>query len=490
MGSRFPWNFTSRVRVRAQDGFTLVEVLVSALIIVLIAAGVAQALIASTHFSGSQREHSQADQVAQQDQERMKGMSDQQLDALDQTRNVTFNNGTFNVHSTATFLNASGTSSCSNGVAAYYKLTSTVTWPDGTRTGTVTEEAIITRAVTGAILQQVVDQTGTGLPGASVSVAGQNTSYGTSGTTDSDGCVLLTGLPTDSYGITVNDPGYVDADGDTTPNGASVAVNQTTVANPTKITVGLAGSTTTTFQTVTATQHNGTYVLPVNGNVLSYYGNYGGSHMTAAKTTGSTSSTASSWPASNLFPFYSAVNQNYTNNYQLWAGKCEQEQPLQPPTNGGVATGVATVTPGGAVTGVVDQPALDLAVRYNGADVTPSHVKIIFQSTSGTACSETWTNVSSAGTDTISGVNYNIYPAPFASNSAQGASTASATGDQGQIKLCVDYRPNSATPYKSETWTTTNSNFAAPTVSARVMDLKSDTSSGTTYVVGASGTTC
>jgi prepilin-type N-terminal cleavage/methylation domain-containing protein len=74
MGSRLPRNFTSPVRARAQDGFTLVEILVSSLIIVLIAAGVAQALIASTHFSGSQREHSQADQVAQQDQERMKGM--------------------------------------------------------------------------------------------------------------------------------------------------------------------------------------------------------------------------------------------------------------------------------------------------------------------------------------------------------------------------------------------------------------------------------
>ena len=34
--------------------------------------------------------------------------------------------------------------------------------------------------------------------------------------------------------------------------------------------------------------------------------------------------------ATSLFPFWSP-STTYTNNYQLWAGKCEQEQPLQPP---------------------------------------------------------------------------------------------------------------------------------------------------------------
>ena len=55
-------------------------------------------------------------------------MSDSQLTALHQTRTVTLNNTQYTVTSTATFLDATGGSSCTSRGAAYFKLTSTATW--------------------------------------------------------------------------------------------------------------------------------------------------------------------------------------------------------------------------------------------------------------------------------------------------------------------------------------------------------------------------
>jgi type II secretory pathway pseudopilin PulG len=450
-----------------EDGFTLIELTVSALIILLIAAGVAQALIGSTHFSGHQRFHAQADEVAQQDQERLKGMSDQQLSALNQTRTVTLGTSQFTVTSTAVFLDATGNSSCQSGTAAYYKLTSTASWTEGTQTPSVTEEAIVARAVTGAVLQQVKDQTGTaGLSGVTVSVDGQNSGYDTSGLTDSNGCTMITGLPTDSYAITLAAAGYVDANGNPSPPGASAAVSSNGVATPPALVLGQAGSASVTFTTAA----NGGRTLPISGYELSYYG-LGGSHMTSFKSAGSATTpaaTVSTPPSSSgggsLFPFYSPAS-GYTNNYQLWAGVCEQEQPLQPLTN----TGAATVQPGGAATASVDEPAIDAAFKYNGGYVTPAHVKIKFTgSGAGGNCTDTWSNVTSVGTDTVGPVNYGIYPAPFASNAAQGTPTASNTGDPGAVQVCADYQSR-----KEWSAATTNSNVNGPTFLA-TMDLKLD----------------
>ncbi len=476
MGNTFFRNF-NRVALRGrlsvlknrEDGFTLIEIMVSALIIVLISAGVAQALIASIHVSGNQRSRSQADEVAQQDQERMKGMSDQQLGALTQMRTVTLDGRVFTVNSTAQFLNVTGGSSCSNGVAAYYKLTSKVGWTDGSQSPSVTEEAIITRAVTGAILQQVKDQTGTGLSGVNVTVDGQNTSYHDSAATDSSGCTIITGLPTDSYAITLAAAGYVDKDGNASPPNASAAVSLSAVSTPPALQLGQAGSVNVQFQTGAAT----TSPLTVPGYELSYFGSLGGSHMTVFKTVGSGSSSASSFTASNLYPFWSSAN-GYANNYQLWAGKCEQEEPLQPPTG----TNASTVTPGSTLSATVVEPAIDAAIKYNGALITPTDVHIAFTGTSGPACSDTW-SVSAASSEQVGAVTYGVYPAPFASTAAQGTATASATGDTGTLTFCADYKTGPSS-WKSETTSAmTTTNFTAPNASLQ-WDLKTDGASKTT----------
>jgi hypothetical protein len=195
--------------------------------------------------------------------------------------------------------------------------------------------------------------------------------------------------------------------------------------------------------------------------------------MSVFKTTGSQTASANNLTASNLFPF-ALSGPSYTNNYQVWAGKCPQEQPLQPPA--GIDT--ASVNPGGSVTATVAEPAIDVAVKNSGSYVAPTDVKILFSGTSTAgSCSDTWSQVPRLTTETASGVTYYVYPAPFASNAAKGTATASASGDPGTIQVCVDYKTGS-TSYRKETSAAfTNTNFSGPTYLPTTMDLTRDSGS-------------
>ena len=84
--------------VASQRGFTLIEVLVSALIMTLIATAVAGALITNTDIIANQNSRSQAETLAEQDQERLKGLSAEQLDNLSQSYTVTVGGATYSDH--------------------------------------------------------------------------------------------------------------------------------------------------------------------------------------------------------------------------------------------------------------------------------------------------------------------------------------------------------------------------------------------------------
>jgi hypothetical protein len=138
-----------------------------------------------------------------------------------------------------------------------------------------------------------------------------------------------------------------------------------------------------------------------------------------------------------LFPFASLNPTSYTNNYQLWAGTCRQEQPP-------AGYDTASVSPGSSGSPQVIQPAVDVFVTYTKSGtttpVTPAHVKLIFNSGSGTTCSDTWgaytANASNQGSG--SSLNY-VFGAPFASSATTGP-TASASGQTGTVTVCADYR--------------------------------------------------
>ncbi|MGH2893820.1 MAG: carboxypeptidase regulatory-like domain-containing protein, partial [Solirubrobacteraceae bacterium] len=242
-----------RLRCRADAGFSLIEVLVSALLVILIGTATAKALISSSHFSGDQRLRSQADSVASQDQERLRGLSDLQLNDLEsspQQRSVWISGTTFNVTSAVTYLDTTGNTGCSATAAAYYRVTSTVAWPEAFRGGaqpSIVDQSILSRPVSGDLPVVVTDQTGQPLSGVNVQASG--TSPQTL-TTDSSGCVLFAGLIPGNYNVILTDAGYVDPNGDSSPVTVPTTVTTTGTAAQ-AVHLGLAGQLTGTFAAAT-----------------------------------------------------------------------------------------------------------------------------------------------------------------------------------------------------------------------------------------------
>lgn len=466
-----------RVCAGAEAGFTLIEIMASALIIVVIAAGVAQALISGAHLSGYQKNRSQADQVAQQDQERLRGMSAKQLSSLATAQTYAVTQGTTNytVSSQASLLSSSGSTSCTStgaSAVAYYRTVSTASWKDNGGSHSVTEDSIITPPAGGELLAQVDDQTGNPLSGVTITATGQSTGGDQeSGSSDSNGCVIFTGLASDTYSVSFNSTGYVDKDGNS-PLTDTATVSDSGTARPTNNIeyMGQAGTISAYFSTQAYTSSSSTTVGTVSNQVspnVSYYG-AGATQSMSSMPTVSNSSGATSYTLTNLYPFYfSGSSNNYTSNYHVWNGACRQEEPPS-------AYDTANVSPGSSQTLIVQEPALNLTFNWSGSRATPAHVSIKFASTSGTSCTDTWHETIASGASTsTNGVL--AYPGvPYASTATTG-STASASGQTGTLTVCADYKSGTTSYYGSITPTVQD--YTAPTAAS--ISLSSSSSKGT-----------
>ena len=125
------------IRIRHDDsGFSLIEVLVSALILAIAATGVFEGFDVASRASGRNRARSSAATLAEQDQERLRAMPVSALDGLDSARDVKVCTGssggciTYHVHSQSEWVAdaGSGASCTSSGRQGYnLHITSTVT---------------------------------------------------------------------------------------------------------------------------------------------------------------------------------------------------------------------------------------------------------------------------------------------------------------------------------------------------------------------------
>ncbi len=455
--------------MRDQHGFTLIEVLVSALIVTLIAGAVAGGLMANIKATGDQHRRTEAQALAEQDQERLKGLSAQQLDNLSQTYTTTQDNNKFTVSSQAWYLSSTNGAACtsSGGAGAtYFKTISTVTWtdPSGTAQTLATDESVITPPAGGSILAQFHDQTTAPLSGVNVAASGPESDAATS---DGNGCTIFTGLESGNYNLTFTDNGYVDPNGNASPLTDTATVASTGIATPSKgnpIEMGLGGGITANFA-IDGTTTPPNFASPE----LSWYGSGGGYSMSSYRTNdpaGTSSYTSlptttvaaanqANAVAGGLFPFASLNPTSYTNNYQLWAGKCRQEQPP-------AGTDVASVTPGFTGSMSVTAPAVAVSVTFKSktgsiTQVAPTHVKTLFQDGgTGTPCTDSWgpfsaINPPAAGANRVSTspLTY-LYAAPFASNTTSG-SNASASGQTGTAQVCADYTTGGSTYKQTST---------------------------------------
>jgi Tfp pilus assembly protein PilV len=199
-------------RLAGETGDTLIEVLISAVLIALIVAAATFGLNSTNRATAYDRARSQADALAQQAEDELRSEPVEKLSELNRTQEVTEGKTKYTITSTSTYIeDASATSSCNSSTpqANYLQTTSKVTWPSMGASKPIEESSIISPPPGAALIVQVTED-GNALENASVSATGPSPSATVHTLeTSSDGCAILALVPGD-YEINVSKAGYVD----------------------------------------------------------------------------------------------------------------------------------------------------------------------------------------------------------------------------------------------------------------------------------------
>jgi type II secretory pathway pseudopilin PulG len=348
----------------------LIEILVSAVVLVVASMGVVTLLQTTTKTQAEQRHNTEAYSLAQEDQARLASMRLSTLNKLDQTRSVALNKTNFSVRSRGVFINdITSTPSCGEGTSSadYVEITSIVTWP-GMDPG---EKAKIVSILSpangsldpnnGTLAFSVKTPPQVGVPG--VYVSGGSGAF--AGYTDAAGCAVFTDLPAGNYTATVSGTaaGVVNKNGNYSQSEAvSVVGGDAKTVNfefdrPGTIPVNFkyrVGSSAE-FKPATA------------DSVIAY-----NSGMSAARVFGTAGSTrGATVTATPLFPF--------TSTYLLYAGSCASNNPDPEAKNPAGAAAMANVlAPAGgtAAAPVLQLPALELTVKNGSTKLADAKVTI------------------------------------------------------------------------------------------------------------------
>ena len=321
--------------------------------------------------------------MAQQDQERLKSMTDSQLTSLHQTRTVTLNSTQFTVISTASFIDANGNSSCTSNAEAYFKLSSTVT-----SVGTADNPGQNRHRGDDHHPAARGNPRGAGREPARRALSGaasrrRRTEHflRASATTDHNGCVAFAGLPTDTYTISATDPGYVDPNGNATAT-ETVSVNQTA---PLAGRQAQPGDGRCAEGRLRDPRHLGhlrrvCFVGPRSGTVrlrplrlrpgqraaddeLGLLGPLGLDVLGLGGGTQRVTPSGPRSPCRGCSPSGSAPPRSTRTTTRCGPVTCEQEQPLVPLTGTGHASVRRVSGFGRRPDGVVDEPSIDVAVK-------------------------------------------------------------------------------------------------------------------------------
>ena len=354
-------------------GSMLVEALVAAALLVVLALAFFSSLDGAAKSSASNRHRSVAAGLAQSEMERMRALKQFDPADLSTTRTQTVGAVTYTIASNATWIDdSSGTTACGPGSSSadYLKVVTTVTWNTiGNVKPVKTESLFAVRPGEGSIKTQVVGRTGAPVAAMPISLSGPHSA---SGSTDALGCLFFGYLPIGSYTATVNQAGYVDK------NGVQSVSQTTSVADSaTSSLVYLydrAASMTATFDSVI-----GGSTVAVQGTGFMVSNSALPSPSTRTFTSGSAQASISS--GTTLFPF--------SDGYGVWAGSCAANDPglygQTPP--------IVSVNPAAASSVTLRMPALNIIVKNSAGALLPTaNVRI----TPPSGCGSTYTAALSA----------------------------------------------------------------------------------------------
>lgn len=208
--------------LKSEAGVTLIEMVISATILVIIALAVMATLDTASSSTAANRGRTVASALAEQDQERMRGMSAVELSNYhpDPTKK-TVGRAEYTVESRSEWVRDStgGAETCTANTkqADYMQITSTVTSNVvGKRIKPVSIRSLVAPRVgsfganQGTLAVSIKDAAGAPQVGMPVTVTGPD---GLSDVTNAQGCAVFGHIPVGTYQVKVNQPGYVDPSG-------------------------------------------------------------------------------------------------------------------------------------------------------------------------------------------------------------------------------------------------------------------------------------
>jgi Tfp pilus assembly protein PilX len=309
-------------RLAAEAGDTLIEVLISALLVVLVVVATMSGLNSSNRATSIDRARSQADELAQEDEDALRSEPIKKLTERvghPRTRTAAENGTAFEIVSNVeSIADATSTSSCNstNPSSNYLRTTSEVTWSGMGVTKPVIENGIISPSPGSTLIVQTTE-VGSPVQGATVEVTGAQSS---TLETSTNGCAIFAVLP-GTFNINVSKLYYVDENGylksSEDPSVTHSLYLPAEAAAKQPYALGLAGKLNVKFSSGGTTPHEeeGDTFVAFN-SAMTKYRTFGlaGSY---AKVVESTKSPA----AMTIFPFPAS------SPYTVYAGTCEADLP-------------------------------------------------------------------------------------------------------------------------------------------------------------------
>ena len=314
-------------RLAAEHGGFMIEVIVSAALIVSAGGGVLMAMDAAGRQSTEQRLQAIAADVAQGEMERLRSQKFDYLTGLiasPYTQDVASAGNTFTVESRAEWAMQAppGAVQCTNSARnpEALKISTTVTWKRmgrrPVRLNSLVAAPIGSGAQRGTYVVQITNRDGVGLSGIAVSMNGATP---VSGSTDSNGCVRFTELTPGPYTIQFSKAGYIDYDGDSSINEPVDVVGGQTRSKPFEI--DRAGTAVVSLRYDSNT-NAGSQNLVAPGTIGADQGKVTISHSLLTPSAQVTTFTGTSFTTGSLYPF--------AGGYQIYSDSCVKGAPTPP----------------------------------------------------------------------------------------------------------------------------------------------------------------
>ena len=355
----------------------LIEVLISALLVALIAVGTFAGFASSGSATASERAHAQANVIAQQDEERLRGMTITKLTQLGESAEPQYvaQNGlcveelssawsycsgtsyagqkytgtVFTVTSSAKFVTAAAneqeslTCETSGGNADYIKTTSSVTWPSIGTHSPVTQSSLVAVPTGKSLLVKVINQNEEAVLGATVEL----TATGAKQITPASGCVIFGGIPETEKTVKVSvfKAGWVNVNGKSPTTEAPEPTAGTTRTLTDQI--AEAGAIKAKFESSGLTNPTGDTFVAVQTGMATPQFVLEGTVSSSALAASSDYLTQVLSPTS-LFPFVKHSPAG-NNPYTVYAGDCTENDPKKQLSMSSFEDATAQVNPGATV---------------------------------------------------------------------------------------------------------------------------------------------